>query len=142
MAGSDKGIGPPFLVRRHVDVCALFFSYIYLLGGALLYGLTRGFTLESVAYLVLSLQNGAGGYDDFQMVVVDQKDGSIVLAGEIDGGLTDYDFSIVKLDSEGLPLWELQVMSSSFGICYDFNIDFSIVKLNPKGLPLWNLQVR
>lgn len=60
--------------------------------------------------LLLALQNGGEGDDNFDSLSVNQLDGSIVLAGQTDGGLiTDIDFSIVKLDAEGLLLWEFQV---------------------------------
>jgi len=61
--------------------------------------------------LHLSRQNGGEGDDQFDNLSVNQLDGSIVLTGQSDGGLiTDAEFSIVKLDAEGLPLWEYQVM--------------------------------
>ncbi len=60
---------------------------------------------------LLSSQAGGEGDDNFDGLSVGQLDGSIVLAGQTDGGLiTDVDFSIVKLDADGLLLWKFQVM--------------------------------
>ncbi len=59
--------------------------------------------------LLLILQNGGAGYDSVEAMVMDQKDGSVILAGAVDAGVTDYDFSITKLDTDGLLLWEYEV---------------------------------
>lgn len=40
----------------------------------------------------------------FNAAVIDQQDASIVLAGH-----KDYDFHVVKLDAEGLFLWQYEV---------------------------------
>lgn len=48
-------------------------------------------------------------------MTMDPQDGSVILAGSVDGGLTDYDFSIIKLDAEGLLLWEFEVKSNWVG---------------------------
>lgn len=59
--------------------------------------------------LPLILQNGGEGYDSIEAIVMDQQDGSVILAGAVDAGVTDYDFSIIKLDADGLLLWEYEV---------------------------------
>lgn len=56
------------------------------------------------------LQNGTVGSDSFRASAVDQKDGSVVLAGTSYGNVTDdLDFFVGKFDAEGTVLWEFQV---------------------------------